>query len=151
MYDQGFFERKYQPTGWNLDPAKIQLYQLKWRLHRVARLLIDIGWHTGRVTQAEAEKMLIEKVGLHPNDARAEVGRYMWTPTQPMSYMIGKRDIVAIREAYLEKRKLRYSLRDFHDSLLSYGSVPPVLIHAVMLGERETVQKRLDKALSAYE
>jgi uncharacterized protein (DUF885 family) len=56
------------------------------------------------------------------------VRRYTQSPTQPMSYLTGKQQIMELRER--ERRRLgsRFDLRGFHDRLLSYGSVPVSLI-----------------------
>jgi uncharacterized protein (DUF885 family) len=78
--------------------------------------------------------MLVDVAKLeHPN-AIAEVRRYTQTPTQPMSYAIGKREIMKLRRDYQAALGQRFDLKAFHDKLLSYGSIPVGLVRERMLG-----------------
>ncbi len=144
MCDLGFHARAEQPEGWALDPRKIRLYQLRWRLHRAARVIIDISYQTGRMSYEDAVKLMVEGVGLEEGNARAEVNRFIHSPTQPMSYLIGYLDLMKLREDYKKMKGDGFNLKEFHDELLSYGSVPIILLRGAMLGERDTVDAVLD-------
>lgn len=102
-----------------------RMLELEWALVRAARVLIDVGMHTRGMTPAEAERMLVDRVHLEPTLARSEVRRYTESPTQPLSYMVGREMIFRLRERY---RKGGKSLKDFHRELLSRGTISPVLI-----------------------
>lgn len=122
MYEQGFYT----------DP-KVRLFQLKDQLWRACRVLIDVGLHTGQMSYEEAINFLLEKAKLERPNAISEVNRYCSTPTQPMSYFIGKKEILKLRDEYREKLGDVFSLREFHNQLLSYGSIPISLIKEVMI------------------
>ena len=49
-------------------------------------------------------------------------------PTIPMSYLIGKQEIMALREAVKAREGDKFSLKDFHDKLLAEGALPPKLL-----------------------
>lgn len=100
-----------------------RLFTLKDALWRAARIIVDAGLHTGKVSFDEAVEMLARRVRLSERAARAEVKRYTMSPTQPMSYMVGRLKIMAIRESMKH-----LPLRQFHDHLLSSGTIPPSLI-----------------------
>lgn len=102
-----------------------RMLQLEWALVRAARVLIDVGLHTKGMTIAEAERILVERVHLEPTLARSEVRRYTESPTQPLSYIVGREIILRMRERYLKDGK---SLKDFHREILSRGTISPVLI-----------------------
>ncbi len=68
------------------------------------------------------------EAALDPAGAAAEVRRYCGTPTQPLSYAVGMREIVRLRERARERAGGAFSLRAFHDQLLSWGTIPPALI-----------------------
>lgn len=144
MHEQGFFERAEQPKGWDLDPRKIRLHQLRWRLHRAARAIIDISCQTGDMSREDAVKLLTEEVGLENGSAKAEVNRFTNTPTQPMSYLVGYLGLMQLREDYRKMKGEKFNLKEFHDELLSYGSVPIILLRGVMLGERDRADKILE-------
>ena len=112
---------------------RTDLMQLKDQLWRSCRMVIDVGLHTGDMTFDDAVKMLVEKAMLEPTSAVAEVRRYTQNPTQPMSYLIGKIEIERLAADY-RRKFANNSLRQFHDKLLSYGSIPIALARREMLG-----------------
>jgi uncharacterized protein (DUF885 family) len=48
-------------------------------------------------------------------------------PTYAASYAAGRREILALREAARARQGAGFSLRDFHDELLTYGRLPIAL------------------------
>ena len=113
MIEQGFVEG-----------PRSRLFQVRDHLWRACRVLLDVGLHTGSMELEEAARVLIEEACLQPQGAAAEVARYTRTPTQPLSYLIGKREIQALRREIERTEGRRFRLRDFHDRLLSHGSLP---------------------------
>ena len=61
-----------------------------------------------------------------------EVKRYLLTPTQQMSYLIGKTEIMRLLEAVRKRDGDNFSLKDFHDALLAEGSISPTLMWDIM-------------------
>jgi uncharacterized protein (DUF885 family) len=133
MHEQGFYG----------DP-RVRLFQLKDLLWRACRVIIDVGIHTGGMSFEEAVRMLIETAHIEEVNAVAEVKRYIMNPTQPMTYLIGKLLILDLKKR--EKRRLRdrFDLKEFHDELLSYGSVPIPLIAERMGTEHATYPQGSD-------
>jgi len=105
-----------------------QFAQLEAQLWRAARVVVDVGLHTGRMTFDQAVDFMVKRAHAAKVSTEAEVRRYVRTPTQPMSYYIGKLEILKIREAFKEKMKDAFTLKEFHHQLLSSGSLPPALI-----------------------
>ncbi|MDI6808892.1 MAG: DUF885 domain-containing protein [Candidatus Eisenbacteria bacterium] len=117
MYEQGFYK----------DP-RVRLYQLKDSLWRAARIMIDVGIHTGKMSIDEAVDLLVNGVWIEKPNAVSEVKRYTTSPTQPSSYMLGKIEIMSMREDYMQKMKGGFSLKKFHQAILGAGTIPPRLI-----------------------
>lgn len=120
-------EQSYYPD------ARSRVLQLKDQLWRACRILIDVGLHVRGMKVAEAAAMLIEVARLEAPNARAEVLRYTRSPTQPMSYAVGKQAILDLREEVRRRRGAGFDLRLFHDEFLSQGSIPIALIRERML------------------
>ncbi|MGQ9546424.1 MAG: DUF885 domain-containing protein [Dehalococcoidia bacterium] len=110
-----------------IDQPLQRLARLSDQLWRAARIILDVSLHTKGMTVEEGINFLVDKCGLEPTNARAEVRRYTSSPTQPMSYLIGKLEILKLIDDYKKKRP-EASLKQIHDAVLSCGSVPPRLM-----------------------
>ena len=123
MYRNGFF------------PSPLaRLTQLRMRLWRAARVVIDPSLHTGRMSVDDAVQFFVDTVGLERADALAEVTRYTTWPTQAVSYIVGNRAIDALRDEVQALQGDRFDLRAFHAALLDEGSLPPPLMRRAVLG-----------------
>ena len=108
--------------------APIQrLGRLNDQLWRAARIILDVSLHTWGMSVEEGVEFLVEEAGLERANALAEVRRYTSSPTQPMSYLVGKLEILRLIEEF-KAQKPGASLRELHDAILSCGSLPPRLM-----------------------
>jgi uncharacterized protein (DUF885 family) len=57
-------------------------------------------------------------------NAEAEVRRYCAMPTYNMSYAVGRREILRLRDSYRERAGSEYRAAEFHAELLTYGGLP---------------------------
>ncbi|UCF71253.1 MAG: DUF885 domain-containing protein [candidate division WOR-3 bacterium] len=121
MYEAGFYS----------DPRS-RLLQLKDQLWRACRVIIDVGLHTKKMSYEEAVDLLVNDAKLERVHAQKEVMRYTYTPSQPMSYMIGKKQILELKSDYQKKQGDKFKLKEFHDSLLNFGSIPICLIRKAL-------------------
>jgi len=129
MYESGFYS----------DPRS-RLLQLKDQLWRACRVIIDVRLHTKKMKYDEAVDFLVDCAKLQKVHAQKEVTRYTFTPTQPMSYLIGKRQILELKRDYQNRAGAKFNLKEFHDQLLSFGSIPICLIRQ-SLGLQETTEE----------
>lgn len=127
MYDAGFYG----------DDPRRQLAIQDGIVFRAARIMVDVSLQTGAWSYSEAVGWMIDNLGASLEYIETEVGRYTLSPTQPMSYLIGKLQILAIRDLYKEQMGEAYSPQAFHDMLLAEGSIPPNLIMKKLEGEIE--------------
>jgi len=109
-----------------------RLMQLEWTLVRAARIVIDVGLHTKGMTFDQAVGFLTDKVHLERALALSEVKRYTETPTQPSSYLVGRQKILALRERAKKEWGDKFTLKRFHDELLSHGTIAPGLVEQEM-------------------
>lgn len=111
-----------------------RLMQLEWTLVRAARVVLDVGLHTRGMSTEEAENFLVERVHLERALAASEVRRYSENPTQPLSYLVGREQIHALRERTRRLEGKAFSLKAFHDRLLREGTVAPKLLERAWFG-----------------
>ena len=131
-----YCEEMMGEEGFYTDP-RTRLLQLKDYLWRSCRVVIDVGLHTGTLLPEEAVRMLVEVPKLDPDGAAGEVRRYSKTPTQPLSYAVGKREILRLRDDLRKAQGPAFSSRRFHDCLLQFGSIPVSLIRKRILPQAQ--------------
>jgi uncharacterized protein (DUF885 family) len=122
-----YCEELMQEQGFFLDPVT-RLFQLRDLMWRACRVVIDAGLHSGRMSFEQAVDLLVEEAMLERVNAESEVKRYTLTPTQPMSYLVGKKLIIELRDEARRRMGPGFDLHGFHAALLASGSLPPALI-----------------------
>lgn len=132
MFSEGwglYNEQLMSETGF-FPSKRIQLRQLQLRLWRNARVVYDVGMHTGKMTYEEAITMMTDKVGFLRWAAQLEVDSASERPGYFIGYFMGMSEILKMRARYQKKKKSDFSLSDFHEKLLKIGNMPPKLIEA---------------------
>lgn len=125
-------EQLMQETGF-FPNERIHLRQLQLKLWRNARVIWDVGIHTGKMTYDEAVSLLSDKVGFLRWAAELEVDASAEAPGYRIGYYMGMSEILAMREEYRRRMGDRFSLRDFHERLLKIGNMPPALMREALL------------------
>jgi uncharacterized protein (DUF885 family) len=119
-----------------LEGDDIRLTQLRNRLWRAARVILDVSLHTGRMEFDDAVTFLVEKVRFEPYAAELEVGIYIREPTYVLGYLIGMQEIESIRAEFIDRYGEPDPPSEFYDPLLRIGSIPPALLREELLGEK---------------
>lgn len=97
-------------------------------LMRAARLVVDTGLHALGWTRRQALEFMVAHVPMPEPFLANEIDRYIVMPAQALSYLIGKREIVRMRDDASRRLGPRFALSDFHAVVLDSGSLPmPVL------------------------
>ena len=107
------------------------LFALVAHLVRAARVVVDIGLHTGRMTPDQAARTLAEGACLTYAVAQKETLRYMRIPMQAITYLIGRLEIERLKADEQRELGSAFDEADFHEKLFSFGPVPPGLIRGL--------------------
>ncbi len=91
---------------------------------RAARMVIDAGIHAKGWSRPQALEYLTSHTLLPPAMAQGEIDRYISWPGQAPSYMIGRTEILRLREQARAASGSRFDIRAFHDRVLEDGPVP---------------------------
>ena len=91
---------------------------------RAARLVVDTGLHALRWERQRSIDFLRNDAGLSETDSVIETDRYICWPGQALTYMLGQRQIQALRREIAARDGDRFDLREFHDQVLGHGSLP---------------------------
>jgi uncharacterized protein (DUF885 family) len=115
--EMGFYEDPYSNFG-----------RLAMELWRACRLVVDTGIHSKRWTREQAIDYLVINTPNSVGDSTNAIERYIAMPGQATAYMIGKLEIVRLREKAIEKMGDKFDIRQFHDVVLKDGPVPLSLL-----------------------
>ncbi len=116
-------------------PPEGKLVSLDFRLHRAARAFLDPELQQGKWTFDSAREFLEKEVGLSHAFATAEVERYTFRmPGQATSYYYGLVRLRGLRKEAEEALGDRFNARQFHDTILDQGLLPPDLMRVAVLG-----------------
>ena len=95
------------------------LHDALWRAHRI---VVDCGLHAGELDYEGAVKHLMKHVGFTRGRAEGDVNWYTAAPTVPMSYLIGKMEVMRLKRRKVDEGG--WSLKHYNDWLLSFGTIP---------------------------
>jgi uncharacterized protein (DUF885 family) len=127
MLEQGFLETKEH-----------RFVMLKDRLWRALRIIIDVKTQTGRMTYDEAADLMVRELHFPRAQACADLNWYSQSPSGPMGYALGWSIINRLRDREQSRLGSRFNLREFHDRLLSAGSISLPLVEKRHFTERTT-------------
>ncbi len=117
MEEQGFLKTKEH-----------RFVMLKDRLWRALRIIIDVKTQTGRMSYDQAADLMVRELEFPRHQACGDLNWYSQSPSVPMGYALGWSIINRLRQQEQRRLGAKFSLREFHDKLLSAGSISLPLV-----------------------
>ena len=99
---------------------------------RACRLVVDTGLHHRGWSRDQAIDYLLANSALTRTNIENEVDRYVAWPGQALAYMVGRMELVRLRERAQARLGGRFDLRAFHDLVLGTGGVPLAVLAEVV-------------------
>ena len=91
---------------------------------RAGRLVVDTGLHAKGWSRQQAIDYFMENSPMSQGTIEGEVDRYIGMPGQALAYMIGRLEIMRMRDEAQAALGERFDIKGFHDTVLSSGLVP---------------------------
>jgi uncharacterized protein (DUF885 family) len=126
-----YTERLAWELGFEEDPLD-NLGRLRDEMMRAVRLVVDTGIHAKKWTREQAVAYMLENTGMVETDVVAEIERYFVMPGQALGYKVGMLKILELRERAKTALGPKFDLRQFHNQVLTAGSLPMVLLERVI-------------------
>jgi uncharacterized protein (DUF885 family) len=123
----------------NNSPAQGQILRLS--RYRAARIGVDVNLHTGKWSFEQAVKYFMDAGGLDREAAEGEAAGAASSPTQKISYIIGKWQIMNLLGRYKNRQGDNFRIGRFHDDLIKNGSLPVSIIEWILLDDPASIQK----------
>ena len=109
---------------------------LFWRMHRCARIIFSLNYHTGKWSPQQCVDFLIDRVGHERANAEGEVRRSFvggYSPLYQVGYMIGGLEIMALRNEIIADKKM--TVKQFHDAVMQQNSMPIEMLRNILLNK----------------
>lgn len=125
MSEEGFLDR---------DPL-MRLIALKWYLRGIANAIIDQAIHVDGMNREEAMKLMVQDTFQEEREAALKWVRAQLTSTQLSTYFVGYQEHRDLRTAAEKTWADKFTLKRYHDGILSFGSPPVRFVKALLLNE----------------
>ena len=129
-----YTEEMMLETKYGDGQPKLLLTQLLEALVRNCRYMCSLWMHTEGMTLDEATRYFMENAYMANLPARREALRGTFDPGY-LNYTLGKLMILKLREDFKRDQGSAYSLKTFHDRLLSFGGPAIPLLRPALLRE----------------
>jgi uncharacterized protein (DUF885 family) len=126
------------------DNSAAQGQVLRLSRYRAARIGVDVNLQTGRWTFEQAVQYFVEAGGLDREAAEGEAAGAASSPSQKISYITGKWQIMRLLGRYRDREGANFKLGAFHDQLISYGSLPVSVIEWLLFDDDSQVHAALN-------
>ena len=120
---------------------------LRLSRYRSARIGVDVNLHTGKWTFDQAVKYFMEGGGLDQESATGEAAGAATDPTQKISYITGKWQIMRLLGKYRDAKGASFRLGQFHDDLLANGTLPLSVVEWLLLDDPSSLEKAVGMKL----
>jgi uncharacterized protein (DUF885 family) len=107
--------------------------------HRATRIMVDVALASGSMTLPQAIDFFTRNAGIDRDTAYGEGTRFAMGPGQAIDYLTGKTQIEALLAQARDRFGADYPLLSFHDTLLSFGSIPLSAIAWQWFGDRSWI------------
>jgi uncharacterized protein (DUF885 family) len=136
-------EEMLMRTGLYPNNSAAQGQILRLSRYRAARIGVDVNLHTGKWTFDQAVDYFMEAGGLDREAATGEAAGAAASPTQKITYMVGKWQIMRLLGKYRDRQVTSFRLGQFHDDLLKHGSLPLSITEWILLDDRSALDQAL--------
>ncbi len=99
---------------------------------RASRLVVDTGLHALGWSREQAVQFMLDNSPLSAGVVRPEIDRYVVSPGQATSYMIGRLEIQRLRREAERRQGNRFDVLRFHSAVLDSGSLPLDVLERVV-------------------
>jgi uncharacterized protein (DUF885 family) len=129
-----YSEEMMLDAGYGNNEPEMRLMWYKWNLRSVCNTILDYSVHANNMTKEQALKLLTREAFQQQAEAEGKWKRVSVSSVQLTSYYTGYKEIIDLRDAYKKKMGEKYTVKDFNEKFLSYGSAPVKFIKELMLG-----------------
>ena len=130
-----YMERVMEDEGFRAGDPLMRLVQLKWYLRAVVNAILDQAIHVDGMSRDDAMKMMTETAFQEEREAAGKWIRAELSSTQLSTYFVGYQEHADMRAEAERRAGAQFSLRQYHDRALSFGSPPVRFVRELLFDE----------------
>lgn len=127
-----FAERMMLEAGYGDHAPELWLMYYKWYLRIISNTLLDIGVHTKNMSREDAIDLLVNGAFQETAEAEGKWVRVTRSSVQLCSYFTGLTEILDLRAETKSRQGDAFSVKNFNETFLGYGSIPVKYIRELM-------------------
>jgi len=128
-----YAERMLVEQGFRGGDPLMRLIQLKWYLRSVGNAILDQAVHVDGISREAAMRLMTHDTFQEEREASAKWVRAQLTAAQLPTYFVGAQEHLALRDEARAKWGKAYTLKRYHDAVLSFGSPPVRYVRELLL------------------
>jgi uncharacterized protein (DUF885 family) len=130
-----YTERMMTEAGYRQDDPLYKLVQLKFYLRSVSNAILDQGVHVDGWSKAQAMELMTHQAFQQQSEAEGKWRRAQLTSAQLPTYFVGVQEQLDMRAAAQARWGQDFTLRRYHDAVLSHGAPPVRFVRELLLDE----------------
>ncbi len=128
-----YSERVMVDAGYLNGDDRMRLINLKWYLRGITNAMIDQAIHVDNMTREEALRLMVEGGFQEEREAAGKWTRAQLTSAQLSTYFVGTQEHWDLRRTVEKEWGNAFTLKHYHDQILSHGSPPVQFVRALTL------------------
>lgn len=126
-----YVERMMIEEGYNPSP-EMTLFYYKWNLRETCNFILDYNVHCNNWSREQVNDLLVNQAFQQSKEASGKWQRATLSQVQLTTYFTGLTEIYELRDALKKSKGKEFSLKQFHEQFLSFGSAPVKEIAGLM-------------------
>src|SRR5690606_17458354 len=107
----------------------------KWYLRTISNAILDQAVHVDGITREEAMRLMTGDAFQEEREAAGKWVRVQLTSAQLPTYFVGVQEHLSLREEARRRWGKDFTLKRYHDTVLSFGSPPVRYVRELMFPE----------------
>jgi uncharacterized protein (DUF885 family) len=111
---------------------ELKMQQLKMRLRLLINAIIDQEIHIAGMSEKKAMDLMMNQGFQEEGEAAGKWRRACLSSTQLSTYYVGNLEVNELRKSFERKMGANFDMKEFHNLLLSYGSIAPKYVRQLL-------------------
>ncbi|MBP8097796.1 MAG: DUF885 domain-containing protein [Arenimonas sp.] len=130
-----YAEKVMREQGYRDNDPLYHLIQLKWYLRGISNAILDQAIHVDGMSRDDAMKLMTQDTFQEEREAAGKWVRAQLSSTQLPTYFVGAQEHFDLRKAVEARDGDKFDLKNYHDTVLSFGSPSGRYVRNLMLNE----------------